>query len=183
VGSSIGITAAIALAFSFLRPFNRVVYAPKLKHADERHAPPPLGKGVFAWVGPLWKVTEADIVALAGMDAAIFMRFTRMCRNLFIVLSVIGCGVLLPVHLTHSTRNDYWLYEITPSDVWNDAQWAQVVVAWLFNLTMCGLLWWNYRKVLRLRRQYFESQEYQQSLHARTLMVCETHMPRPGMAC
>ena len=57
-----GITAAIALCFSFVRPYNTVVYAPKLKHADEKHAPPPLGKGIFAWIKPLWSTTEKDLV-------------------------------------------------------------------------------------------------------------------------
>lgn len=173
LGSSIGITAAIALCFSLVRPYNSVVYAPKLKHADEKHAPPPLGKGIFAWMGPLWCTTENDLVTLVGMDATIFMRFTRMCRDIFLVLSIVGCCVLIPVNYTKSVKfeSDNWLSRITPLNVWADAQWATTVVAWLMNIIVCGFLWWNYRKVLHLRRQYFESQDYQQSLHARTLML------------
>jgi len=173
LGSSLGITAAIAIAFSFLRPYNSVVYAPKLKHADEKHAPPPLGKGLFAWISPLWSTSEEDLVHLAGMDAAIFMRFTRMCRNIFVILSVLGCGILIPVNWTNFTPPDpSWLYQVTPRNVWGAPLWATVVFAWLLTLIVCGFLWWNYRKVLQLRRTYFKSEEYQQSLHARTLMVC-----------
>lgn len=173
IASSLGITAGIAIAFSFIRPYNSVVYAPKLKHADEAHAPPPLGKGVFAWIGPLWKTSEQDLVRLVGLDATIFMRFIRMCRNLAVVLAIIGCSILIPISLSKSTRfgNDVWLYLLTPSNLWGDAHWAQVVVAYLFDIVICGFLWWNYRKVLQLRRTYFESPEYQQSLHARTLML------------
>lgn len=173
MGSSIGITAGIALAFSLLRPYNSVVYAPKLKHADEKHAPPPLGKGIFAWIGPLWSTTEQDLVTLIGMDATLFMRFTRMCRNLFLILTVLGCCILIPVNYTKSVKydTDSWLGRITPLNVYDSAQWALVVFAWLVNIIICGFLWWNYRKVLLLRRQYFQSMEYQQSLHARTLMV------------
>ncbi|KAK3943278.1 protein OSCA1 [Diplogelasinospora grovesii] len=171
LGSSVGITAAFAICFSFLRPYNSVVYAPKLKHADEKHAPPPLGKGVFAWIGPLWKTTEQDLVNLVGMDAAIFMRFTRMCRDMLLVLSVLGCCILIPVNWTHTDTDTVWLSRVTPTNVWADAHWATVVTAWLFTIVVCGFLWWNYRKVLLLRRQYFESEEYQQSLHARTLML------------
>ncbi len=156
-----------------MRPYNSVVYAPRLKHADEAHAPPSLGKGVFAWVAPLWKITEKDMVQIVGMDAAVFMRFTVMCRDLFIVLSIIGCAVLIPINYNYSVRfpNDVWLAWLGPSTVFGTPQWAQVIVAWLFNLTICGFLWWNYRKVLQLRRTYFESNDYQMSLHARTLMV------------
>ncbi|KAK1759174.1 protein OSCA1 [Echria macrotheca] len=173
LGSSLGITAAIALCFSFVRPYNTVVYAPKLKHADEKRAPPPLGKGIFAWIGPLWRTTEKDLVALVGMDATIFMRFTRMCRNLFVILSVFVCAILIPVNYTKGVffPDATELSRMGPSNVWGEAHWATVVVAWLSNITVCGFLWWNYRKVLLLRRQYFESEEYQQSLHARTLML------------
>ncbi|EGS21227.1 uncharacterized protein CTHT_0030740 [Thermochaetoides thermophila DSM 1495] len=172
LGSSLGITAAIAIAFSFLRPYNSVVYAPKLKHADEKHAPPPLGKGLFAWISPLWSTSEEDLVHLAGMDAAIFMRFTRMCRNIFVILSVLGCGILIPVNWTNFTPPDpSWLYQVTPRNVWGAPLWATVVFAWLLTLIVCGFLWWNYRKVLQLRRTYFKSEEYQQSLHSRTLML------------
>ncbi|KAK4140377.1 uncharacterized protein C8A04DRAFT_15013 [Dichotomopilus funicola] len=171
LASSLGITAAIAVCFSFLRPYNSVVYAPKLKHADEKHAPPPLGKGVLAWVFPLWSTSEADVVNLVGMDAAVFMRFTRMCRNIFLALSLFGCAILIPVNWNNFVGKDApWLTRITPADVWGPAHWATVTFAWLSTIVVCGFLWWNYKKVLLLRRTYMQSEEYQHSLHARTLM-------------
>lgn len=174
LGSSLGITAAIAVCFSFLRPYNSVVYAPKLKHADEQHSPPPLGKGILAWVAPLWSTTEQDMVGLIGMDAIIFMRFTRMCRNIFLILTLLGCSILIPINWTRTAvADDNWLSKVTPRNVWADAQWANVVFAWLFNIVVCTFLWLNYRKVLQLRRQYYESEEYQRSLHGRTLMLCD----------
>ena len=113
------------------------------------------------------------MVTLVGMDATLFMRFTRMCRNLFLILTVLGCCILIPVNYTKTQRypNDQWLGRITPLNVFGEPQWSLVVFAWLVNIIVCGFLWWNYRRVLALRRQYFQSVEYQQSLHARTLMV------------
>jgi hypothetical protein len=173
LASSVGITVGIAICFSFLRPYNTVVYAPKLRVADQKHQPPPLGKKSWDWLWPLWQTTEEDMVTLVGLDATVFMRFTRMCRNIFLVLTVLGCCVLLPVNYSTAEHfdNETWLSRTTPVNVWNNAQWALVAVAWVINIVVCGFLWWNYRKVLRLRRQYYESPEYQQSLHARTLMV------------
>ncbi|KAL1894956.1 hypothetical protein Sste5346_005643 [Sporothrix stenoceras] len=173
VGTSFGITAGIALLFSLIRPYHTVVYAPKLKHADEQHIPPPVGKGIFAWVGPLWKTNEQDLIRMVGMDAAIFMRFTLMCRNIFLVLAVIGCAVLIPVNYINSVRygNDVWISMLGPANVFGNPQWATSIIAWVINIVVCFFLWWNYRKVLKLRRQYFESQEYQMSLHSRTLML------------
>ena len=186
MGISIGFTTIIAICFSFVRPHNSVVYAPKLKHADEKHAPPPIGKGYHAWVVPLWNTTEKEFIGHAGMDATIFMRFTRMCRNIFLVLAVVGCAILLPVFYTKSIGKDdeetTWLMRFTPSKVWQQPLWALIVVAYLFNFIICGFLWWNYRRVLQLRRLYFESEEFQNSLHARTLMVMLTNQ-NPSLPC
>ncbi|KAI1339136.1 DUF221 domain protein [Xylariaceae sp. FL0016] len=175
LGTSIGFTAFIAIAFSFVRPYNSVVYAPKLKHADEKHAPPPIGRGYLAWVFPLWKTSEKDLISHAGMDAAIFLRFLRMCRNIFLTLAVFGCGILLPVFYTRNqvTNDDdqKWFMRFTPQNVYDQPFWAIVVMGYIFNFTICGFLWWNYRRILQLRRIYFESEEYQRSLSARTLML------------
>lgn len=119
-----------------------------------------------------------------GMDATIFLRFVRMCRNMFLVLAVIGVGVLVPVNMTNfksfdkDKQDDSWLIRITPRNVSGKPLWAQVIVAWLFNIVVMFFLWWNYRKVEHLRRLYFESEEYQQSLHSRTLMLFD--LPRQG---
>ena len=132
-----------------------------------------MGKGLFAWITPVWSTSERDLVALVGLDATVFMRFTRMCRNIFLALSVLACCILIPVNFTKTTvfADDSWLNQITPLNVWGEAHWALVAVAWISNLVVCGFLWWNYKKIFALRRHYFESAEYQQSLHARTLMV------------
>lgn len=176
LGISLGFTAFIAICFSFLRPYNQAIYAPRLKHADEKHAPPPIGKKPWSWITPLLHTNEAALIQQIGMDATMFLRFIRMCRNMFLVLALIGVGILVPVNVTYCIKEyggkpTKWIMQITPRDVWGAPQWAQVVVAWLFNLVIMGFLWFNYRKIMQLRRQYFETDEYQNSLHARTLMV------------
>ena len=116
---------------------------------------------------------ESELISHVGMDATIFLRFTRMCRNMFLVLTLVSCCVLTPVHLMYTldSADSKWLDRMTPRNVWNEPLWAQVVVAWITTAVVAGFLWWNTRKVCNLRRWYFESEEYQHSLHARTLMV------------
>ena len=177
LGTSLGITAIVALLFCFLRPYNATVYAPRLRHADEKHAPPALGKGPFAWLSPVLKTKEQALVDKIGMDAAVFIRFTKMCRNIFLVLTIVGCAILIPLNIKGA--NKHWnsspqisnLIKMTPQFLLGKSVWGLVVCAWLINIIVCGFLWWNYRAVARLRRVYFESVEYQTSLHARTLMV------------
>lgn len=175
MGTSIAITLVLALLFSLLRPHHAAVYAPRLKRGNKAHAPPPVGKGFLSWLGPVLRTNEAQTVDTVGIDAAVFLRFTRMCRNMFLVMSVIGCGVMIPTNLTGSDKNitkgakDFML--MSPLMVFGKPLWAQVICAWLFDIMVAGFLWWNYRAVRRLRRAYFDSPEYQARLHSRTLLV------------
>ncbi|EHK49269.1 uncharacterized protein TrAtP1_000104 [Trichoderma atroviride] len=185
LGTSLGFTAIVALLFSFLRPYNQAVYAPKLKHADEKHAPPPLGKKPWSWVLPLMSTHEEKLMQQIGMDATIFLRVMRMCRNIFVILAVVGVSVLIPVHYKMSTPDSNtvqdstsWILQITPLNVWGRPLWVQVVIAWVFDIVVCFFLWWNYRRITQLRRKYFESEDYQNSLHSRTLMLYD--IPKQG---
>jgi calcium permeable stress-gated cation channel len=135
-----------------------------------------MGKGIFAWVHPLVKTKEQDLLPLIGLDAIVFLRVLRMCRNMFLALSVIGCGILIPINLTTAAKavgysKTEFVARVTPINTFGSANWGMTICAWLFNVIVAGFLWWNYRVVLKLRRQYFDSTDYQAGLHARTLMV------------
>jgi hypothetical protein len=182
LGTSLGFTLLIALGFSLIRPHHQAIYAPKLKHADEKHAPPPLGKSLWAWIPPLFTTKEDQLMQQIGMDATIFLRFTGMCRNMFIALAIIGVGILAPVNVSKSVKYDQplsWLINMSPLNVYGKDQWVQVVVLWVSDVVIAAFLWWNYRKVMQLRRKYFDTEEYQSSLHSRTLMLFDI----PREAC
>lgn len=128
---------------------------------------------MFAWVKPILNTHEQDLLPLIGLDAIVFLRSLKMCRNIFLVLAEIGCGILIPLNLSKGVNKSGQtaISRVTPANVFGTANWGMTICAWFFNMVVAGFLWWNYRAVLRLRRQYYESAEYQASLHARTLMV------------
>lgn len=135
-----------------------------------------MGRGFFSWIRPVFRTKESQLVECIGLDATIFLRFTKMCRNIFVVLSIIGCLVMIPINITQSGHNDFTktlsaFSTMTPLYVTTNAIWSQVVCAWVFDIIVAFFLWRNYKAVLALRRRYFESPDYQRSLHARTLMV------------
>lgn len=172
----------ITLTFSLMRPRNTIVYAPKVKYADEKHLPPKIGKGIFDWVTPVMGAKEALLVEKTGLDAAIFLRFTRMLRNMFLVLSILGVAVLLPANVISADRkaiNDIHaggFATMTPQFVRRDRKaslWVHVISVWVIDLVVAFFLWRNYGAIVRLRRQYFDSPEYLMSLHSRTLMVTD----------
>ena len=169
------------LAFSLLRPRNSVVYAPKLKYADDKHAPPAIGKGFLDWTPPLAKVHEVQMVDKIGLDATIFLRFTKMLRNMFAAITVIAIGVILPTNLITGGRSKeakafkatgFWTIS-TPQYTRGQALWAHVIGAWASNIVVAFFLWRNYIAITKLRRGYFESPEYLHSLHSRTLMYTD----------
>ncbi|KAF2823330.1 DUF221-domain-containing protein [Ophiobolus disseminans] len=176
------LSGLLFLAFCLLRPRNSRVYAPRAKHADEKHRPIPLGKKPFSWLSAIKDVKEQDLVDKIGLDAVIFLRFMRMIRNIFLVVTVFGCGILIPVTvvggapLYEQWHNIPTLMKITPQYIFGTKFWAFVIVAYLIQFTVCSFLWWNYRAVFKLRRAYFNSQEYKASLHSRSLLL--THIPK-----
>ena len=134
-----------------------------------------MGKGLFSWIGPIAKTKEHVLVEKIGLDAVIFLRFTRMLRNIFVALGLIGLLVMIPVNVSMRNKGisgglDAFAI-MTPLYVFGNGLWSQVVCAWAFDIIVCYFLWHNYRRVRMLRRNYFESREYQLSLHARTLIV------------
>lgn len=110
-----------------------------------------------------------------GVDAVIFLRFTRMLRNIFLILGLLGIAVMIPVNVTQgskgASRGSSAFAIMTPLFIWGRGLWAQVVVAYMIDLVVIYFLWHNYRRVHQLRRTYFESPEYQRSLHARMLLI------------
>jgi hypothetical protein len=66
--------------------------------------------------------------------------------------------------------------KLTPQYIFGPKFWAHVAMAYIFQGTVCFFVWWNYRKVYDLRRAYFNSADYQASLHSRTLLL--THIPK-----
>ncbi|KAI0201983.1 hypothetical protein F4808DRAFT_91076 [Astrocystis sublimbata] len=177
-GYSFGAAVLFALLFCILRPYNGTVYAPRLKHTDEKHAPPPVDKGVFSWVSPVVKTREQVLAEKIGVDATLFLRFIKMSRNLMIALSIVGLGVYVPLNLVENGRNkatsdSNYFVRLTPIGVWGKACWAHVVVSYTFDILICFFIWSNYRTVTKLRRQYLDSPEYQESLHSRTLMITD----------
>ena len=166
----------ITVIFSIVRPHNSVVYAPKLKYADEKHAPPRIGKGMLAWFMPVATIGENELIDKIGIDGTVFLRFTKMCRNIFALITIIAV-VLLPTNIISSSKDptaykSFWVTS-TPQYATGAALWVHVVCAWAINVIVAFFLWRNYVAVTRLRRRYFESAEYLKSLHSRTLMFTD----------
>lgn len=167
--------AALA-AFSILRPSNSNVYMPKVKYSEDEKRPPKIGKGITDWIPPILHAKEAELMQTIGLDSVAYLRFLRMCRNMFLCIGVLCCAVLIPVNVVYNLKNvkaanRNYLLMLTMENVRGDWLWAHVVGTYLLTLIVFWFVWRNYSAIVALRWQWFRSKTYQEQLHARSLLI------------
>ncbi|GAA5846360.1 hypothetical protein JCM5353_005262 [Sporobolomyces roseus] len=167
--------AALA-AFSILRPSNSNVYMPKVKYSEDEKRPPKIGKGITDWIPPILHAKEAELMQTIGLDSVAYLRFLRMCRNMFLCIGVLCCAVLIPVNVVYNLKNvkaanRNYLLMLTMENVKGDWLWAHVVGTYLLTLIVFWFVWRNYSAIVTLRWQWFRSKTYQEQLHARSLLI------------
>ncbi|KAI9247530.1 hypothetical protein BY458DRAFT_551082 [Sporodiniella umbellata] len=113
MGIQLGINAATALAvmigFSFLRPRNTLVYSPKTKFLKKEHQPPPIkSNGYFAWIKPILKVKDEELMDKIGCDALLYIRFVRLLRQLFFWMTILGVCALIPIYIIATKNTGDW---------------------------------------------------------------------------
>ncbi|RHZ87104.1 hypothetical protein Glove_40g12 [Diversispora epigaea] len=165
--------------FGFLRPRNGIVYAPKQIYVNEKKQPPKIENGLFSWVKPVWNTPESLLIEKIGLDAVMFIRFITLCRNLFLWFFILGCAIIVPINVygtlqdrgnLPSTDNPLAILSIAflKQSNWF---WTHVVLTWLFSVILYRFLYTQYKEYSKLKLDYFSSEEYQKSLHSRTLLV------------
>lgn len=157
------------------------MYAPKLKFSDDKSRPKPLSKHPFAWIKFVLKCKEDEYLDKSGLDAVVYIRFIAMCRNIFAILSVLGVLVILPINVVYNKRSPLApslsfkdaFSLTTPILISGDITIAHVTLAYIFDLIICFFLWTNYEHIIKLRRSLYVTEEYQNALFMRTLMLTE----------
>lgn len=56
------------LGFALMRTFNKAVYQPKVKYADERKRPKELPGHLIGWITPILYESDYDLVDKVGID-------------------------------------------------------------------------------------------------------------------
>lgn len=98
-----------------------------------------------------------------GLDAYMFLRFTQRAAQLFgIVCTVLGCGIILPINLTHGesdTRQfaDLSLAKIKSRDT---ILWVHAASVWLFTFATFAILLELGREFAFLRHRYLRYNLY-----------------------
>jgi len=166
------------LAFNLLRPRNKIVYEPKVKYHVGDKPPPQISDGFFSWLPPLIHTKEPELLDKVGLDSTTFLRFLRMMRWMFTAITLLGCVMLIPTNVTYNMANVAAkdrdaLSILTIRDVQGPVLFVHVAATYLFTIFVMVLVWVNWKQMVRLRQEWFASDEYQLSFYARTLMVLD----------
>lgn len=128
-----GIYAAVALVVFALfswwrnRALTKKFYAPKRFIREKGHQrPPAIEPGFGTWIKQTLGYSEAEVIRVAGVDAAMYLKILRMGIELFAILTVVCSIIMYPVNCTGGevaklidqpplTQNDLGLWWVSPA--------------------------------------------------------------------
>lgn len=158
-----------------------MIYEPKVKYHVGDKPPPRISDSLFGWLPPLIHTKEPELVDKIGLDAVTFLRFGRLLRWLFSGITLLTCGILLPINAVYNIKkvdsaDRDVLSMLTIRNVSGNILFVHVAVTYLITFLIIGLVYINWKKMVVLRRQWYRSPEYLESFYARTLQV--TQVPK-----
>ncbi|KAF2089603.1 DUF221-domain-containing protein [Saccharata proteae CBS 121410] len=156
---ALGITAF--LAFCILRPRWSGLYAARKKQKKEGTALPELPDTLFGWIPALWRITDKQVLASAGLDAYVFLAFFKMAIKFLAITLFFALIVIKPVHDRYPDTSKGTLKNHTHTDdviPRTDYLWMYLVFAYLFTGLATYLIVSQTRKIIEVRQEYLGSQ-------------------------
>ncbi|CAE7177109.1 hypothetical protein P3342_001812 [Pyrenophora teres f. teres] len=164
------------LTFCFLRPRWKGLYAARKKQNDVATSLPELPDSFFGWIIPLWKITDQQVLASAGLDAYVYLAFFKMAIKFLVVTLFFALAVIKPVHDTHQDKegktspihDDPALDRIevrsefstlvADYERYTDYLWMYLVFAYTFTALILYLIVSETRRIIDIRQAYLGSQ-------------------------
>ncbi|KAH7391967.1 hypothetical protein BKA66DRAFT_458879 [Pyrenochaeta sp. MPI-SDFR-AT-0127] len=164
------------LTFCFLRPRWKGLYAARKKQNDLATALPELPDKFFGWIIPLWRITDEQVLASAGLDAYVYLAFFKMAMKFLLITLFFALAVIKPVHDTHQDKegkksplpDDPGLNRIeirstfsaftAEYEYYTDYLWMYIVFVYLFTALILYLIVSETRRIIDVRQEYLGSQ-------------------------
>ena len=129
---------------------------------------------VYGWIPHALKVSDAELVDTAGLDALVFLRIAQFGTQLFIPLALAGMFGLVPIHLSQSfyettvitkkedenplveSKEGHTLMKMTIANIKPRSRlmWTHVCGFWIITAYTLWLLHRHYRSYEFLRQVY-----------------------------
>uniref|UniRef100_A0A0C9QXW6 TSA: Wollemia nobilis Ref_Wollemi_Transcript_816_2869 transcribed RNA sequence n=1 Tax=Wollemia nobilis TaxID=56998 RepID=A0A0C9QXW6_9CONI len=176
LGTSFLIFFVLGLVYAWLssRPGNSVIYYPNiiLRGLNPFDGSKTKTRSPFGWIVEAWQAKEDDIISVAGLDAAVYLRFIATALAIVLSASVLCLPLLIPLSVTDNQ------YEIDMEKSKNNPNaasysdfdklamgniksksarlWGFVAATYFVSVATYFILWKTYKHVLWLkgRKQY-----------------------------
>ncbi|UKZ79843.1 hypothetical protein TrVFT333_007606 [Trichoderma virens FT-333] len=96
------------IAFCILRPRWPTLYAARKRRLDPNIGLPALTDSFFGWIPTLYKVSEQQVLASAGLDAFVFLTFFKMATRIFAIMTFFAVVVLWPINYSYRNFQPLW---------------------------------------------------------------------------
>ncbi|MCJ1313410.1 hypothetical protein MMC25_007088 [Agyrium rufum] len=175
------------LAFCTLRPRWTALYAARKRQKSSATKLPDLPDSFLGWIPALYRVSEEQVLASAGLDAFVFLAFFRMAIRFLLVVFFFSLVVLLPIHKHFDEKQgskgrkekdaDAFPNLFSPSTYTSQASfdvleggdsptlqpttgflWVYVVFVYLFSGYLCYLIVTETKRIIKIRQQYLGTQ-------------------------
>ncbi|KAL0714394.1 hypothetical protein Bca4012_021373 [Brassica carinata] len=193
---NIGLAILALWLFSVLKkqPRNAIIYYARLL-SDRHRADLPLHSSFslprflpsVAWIPRAFRVPEDDILRRHGLDALVLMRLFKFGIRFFMLCSLLGVALLLPVNYYSEsdlpTRKEYSMDAFTISNITRGSNklWVHFSCLWFISFYALFLLYKEYKEILVKRLQQMRELSYradQFSVLVREVPICPEHNTR-----
>jgi hypothetical protein len=173
LGTSFLIFIVLMILFAILqsKPGNNVVYYPNriLKGLEPFEGGGYKTRNPFSWIKEAFSSSEQDIIAMSGVDTAVYFVFLSTVFSILVLCGIILLPVLLPVAITAAggktqsvskgTFNELDKLSMGNITAKSARLWAFFIACYWVSLVSLFLLWKAYRHVSWLRSEAFKTPE------------------------
>jgi hypothetical protein len=137
-------------------PLPKIVYEPKVKYHVGDKKPPNISDSLFGWLPPLIHTKEPELLRKIGPDAVTYLRFLRMIRWTFTAISILCCGILIPINVYYNTKvskkpSQNILLLLTIRDVRGIWLWAHVAMTYIITFVVFAFIYVHWNAMVRMR--------------------------------
>ncbi|XP_057472119.1 CSC1-like protein ERD4 [Actinidia eriantha] len=172
LGTSFVIFVILMLLFSWLsgKPGNKVIYYPnRILRGMDPWEGGSRTRSPIAWIREALSSTERDVIAMSGVDSAVYFVFLSTVLGIFVLSGIVLLPVLLPVAATDTAKptngtskgsfNDLDKLSMGHVEEGSSRLWAFLLATYWVSFVAYYLLWKAYHHVSDLRAAALMSPE------------------------
>jgi hypothetical protein len=151
------------------------LYAARKKQNGAAESLPDLPNTFFGWIPALWRITEEQVLASAGLDAYVFLAFFKMAIKFLTISLLFALVVIKPVHDQFPDKHDkdkekpkddhlktpsprFTMRGTPQSFIDADYLWMYLVFVYFFTFLVMYMITTESRRMIQVRQEYLGSQ-------------------------